>query len=259
MADTFKSYFSRNLKKVIAKFGDVALLDEIGESNLSSALATKINGKADSSTVTTLSGKVDTLIGSDTGKSARSIAAEELATQLIPQNAAESLDTLQEIAAWIQAHPGDASAMNAAISALQTKVTLGNATTYVAATGTYVDGTTYYTDSTGATEVDTSSLTEGVTDVSSYYVASSGSQYATVKAYVEAYVASQVAGTTGLSDFSATTTGSGNVITAASYNNTTGVTTFTKGVTAITEDDLIDLTTSEIDALFVAETPSSGD
>lgn len=65
---------------------------------------------------------VDTLIGTDTGKSARTIANEELAKQLIPENAAESLNTLTEIAAWIQAHPDDASAMNEAISALQTKV-----------------------------------------------------------------------------------------------------------------------------------------
>jgi len=68
---------------------------------------------------------VDTLIGSDTGKSARTIANEELATQLIPANAAEALNTLQEIAAWIQAHPGDASTMNAAITALQNKLVLG--------------------------------------------------------------------------------------------------------------------------------------
>lgn len=68
---------------------------------------------------TVLAGKVDTLIGTDTGKSARTIANEELAKQLIPENANESLDTLAEVAAWIQAHPGDASAMNAAITKLQ--------------------------------------------------------------------------------------------------------------------------------------------
>lgn len=65
---------------------------------------------------------VDTLIGTDTGKSARVIANEELAKQLIPENAADSLDTLTEIAAWIQAHPDDAAAMNEAITALQNKV-----------------------------------------------------------------------------------------------------------------------------------------
>ena len=62
---------------------------------------------------------VGTLIGSDSGKSARTIANEELAAQLIPESAQESLDTLGEIAAWIQEHPNDASAMNAAITKLQ--------------------------------------------------------------------------------------------------------------------------------------------
>lgn len=64
-------------------------------------------------------GNVTTLVGADTGKSARAIANEELAAQLIPESAKDSLDTLQEIAAWIQEHPDDASAMNAAIEALQ--------------------------------------------------------------------------------------------------------------------------------------------
>lgn len=66
--------------------------------------------------------KVDTLVGADTGKSVRTIANEELASQLIAENAADALDSLQEIAAWIQAHPGDAATMNAAIEALQAKV-----------------------------------------------------------------------------------------------------------------------------------------
>ena len=92
---------------------------------------------------------VNTLIGSDSNKSARTIANEELAAQLITANADASLDTLQEIAAWIQSHPGDASAMNSAITALQTKLTLGTDT--------------------------------------------NNQEYATVKAYVEAYVAAQLA------------------------------------------------------------------
>lgn len=65
---------------------------------------------------------VDTLIGDDTSKSVRTIVAEELAEKLIPENAAAARDTLAEIAAWIQQHPEDASAMNAAITALQTAV-----------------------------------------------------------------------------------------------------------------------------------------
>lgn len=60
----------------------------------------------------TAEGKITKLIGDDADKSVRTIANEELAKQLIPENAAESLNELQEIAAWIQAHPGDAAAMN---------------------------------------------------------------------------------------------------------------------------------------------------
>lgn len=63
----------------------------------------------------TAEGKLTTLIGEDAGKSARTIANEELAKQLIPETAAEAMNELQEIAAWIQAHPGDAAAMNKAI------------------------------------------------------------------------------------------------------------------------------------------------
>lgn len=77
---------------------------------------------------TAVDAKVTTLIGSDADKSVRKIANEELAAQLIPANAAESLNTLQEIAAWIQNHPGDASAMNSAIEVLQAKTELGKYT-----------------------------------------------------------------------------------------------------------------------------------
>lgn len=67
----------------------------------------------------TLQQTITTLVGNDSGKSARTIANEELAAQLIPDDAQESLNTLQEIADWIQDHPDDASAMNTAITAIQ--------------------------------------------------------------------------------------------------------------------------------------------
>lgn len=88
-----------------------------------------LDGKADDGDitaldgrVTTVEGKLTTLIGTDTGKSVRTIANEELVAQLIPETAKQSLDTLQEIAAWIQAHPDDASAMNTRITDLETLV-----------------------------------------------------------------------------------------------------------------------------------------
>ena len=84
---------------------------QVSEADLDSALTAVLAAKAAKT-------DVDTLIGSDTGKSVRTIANEELAAQLIPEGAQESLDTLTEIAQWIQSHPGDAAAMNAAIAKL---------------------------------------------------------------------------------------------------------------------------------------------
>ena len=52
------------------------------------------------------------------------------------------------------------------------------AVTYVAATGKFVAGTTYYEDNTGSSTVNTTDFEEGVTDVSYYFVASPA-----VKAY----------------------------------------------------------------------------
>ena len=166
--------------------GFEAGVTDVSEYFVASSFTSAATGK-----VAVLEGKMATLIGSDTGKSVRTIANEELAAQLIPANAQASLDSLQEIAAWIQEHPGDAAAMNAAIQALQAKTVLGNTgnTQYVKATGTYVADTTYYTDNTGETEVDTTSFTAGETSVEDYYVAAPV-EYATVKAYVEAAIAS---------------------------------------------------------------------
>ena len=66
-----------------------------------------------------LEATVTTLVGEDSGKSIRTIANEELAAQLIAEDATESLDTLKEIAEWIQSHPEDAAAMNAEIAKIK--------------------------------------------------------------------------------------------------------------------------------------------
>ena len=72
--------------------------------------------------LTALEPKVATLIGDDADKSVRTITNEELVKQLIPENAQDALDTLEEIAAWIQDHPGDAAAMNKSIKDLEALV-----------------------------------------------------------------------------------------------------------------------------------------
>lgn len=102
------------LKLVATESLDAAIVDIIAY--------VKQNRAAIDANISTVNGKVTTLIGSDAAKSVRTIANEELAAQLIPANAKEALDTLQEIAAWIQGHPDDASAMNTAITNLQNLV-----------------------------------------------------------------------------------------------------------------------------------------
>ena len=102
------------LKLVATESLDAAIVDIIAY--------VKQNRSAIDANISTVNGKVTALIGSDAAKSVRTIANEELAAQLIPANAKEALDTLQEIAAWIQSHPDDASAMNTAITNLQNLV-----------------------------------------------------------------------------------------------------------------------------------------
>ena len=70
---------------------------QISEADLDTALKAVLDGKASGADLATL-------IGTDAGKSARTIANEELAAQLIPEGAQEALDTLTEIAQWIQDH-----------------------------------------------------------------------------------------------------------------------------------------------------------
>ena len=109
---TANGTLSVNGKDVAIKgLAALAYKAQVSEADLDSALTAVLAAKA-------AKADMDTLIGSDAGKSARTIANEELTKQLIPEDAQESLNTLTEIAAWIQEHPDDASAMNAAIAKL---------------------------------------------------------------------------------------------------------------------------------------------
>ena len=93
--------------------------------------------------------------------------------KMMTVTAASGLTAVNEIAA-ADAPNGNAITVNGAKftpSAAGTYVfEYIQAATYVSATGTYVTGTTYYSDDTGSSTVDTSTFEAGVTDVSSYYV-----------------------------------------------------------------------------------------
>lgn len=109
---TANGTLSVNGKDVAIKgLAALAYKAQVSEADLDAALKAILDGKASGADLVTL-------IGKDAGKSARTIANEELAAQLIPEGAQEALNTLTEIAQWIQNHPNDASAMNAAITKL---------------------------------------------------------------------------------------------------------------------------------------------
>jgi len=114
-AQTAATYDDTQVKADIKANADA--IDAIEEDYLKNTDKEELQGA-----INTEKGRVDTLVGNDANKSVRTIAAEELAAQLIAENAQEALDTLGEIAAWIQAHPGDAAAMNRAIDDLEALV-----------------------------------------------------------------------------------------------------------------------------------------
>lgn len=92
-----------------------ASIKAIADDYLKATDKTELQGNID-----TVSNKVTTLIGSvegDDGKSARTIASEEVAK--IVAGADTAYDTLKEISDWISSHKDDASAMNSAILALE--------------------------------------------------------------------------------------------------------------------------------------------
>lgn len=66
--------------------------------------------------------KLDILIGEDASKSVRKIANEELAAQLLTGKADADFKTLKELAAWLEDHPEEVSAINLSIKNLQNLV-----------------------------------------------------------------------------------------------------------------------------------------
>lgn len=100
--------------------------------------AAKSAADAAQADVDALETTVTTLIGSDTGKTARAIAAEE--TAKIVAGADESYDTLKEIADWISSHTTDAASMNSQINANTANITaLDNSLAAIAKTGNVND------------------------------------------------------------------------------------------------------------------------
>ena len=134
------------------------------KSEIRTELNAKIDEKAAQTDLDDVASKVTTLIGTDDNKSVRTIANEELVAKLIAADAKESLDTLEEIAAWIQSHPEDASKMNAEITALKNQligIDAGEGTVkkYIDDNIAAIDLSPYAT---------TTALTSGITEAKTY-------------------------------------------------------------------------------------------
>ena len=101
-----------HVKDVIAD--EHKLSEKANISDLSNyATKDEVSDLVDMTVVNNLSTKVNTLIKTDTNKSVREIANDELTKQLLNGN--DNFQTLQELSAWINEHPEDASAMNESI------------------------------------------------------------------------------------------------------------------------------------------------
>ena len=131
--------FERFWQHVVVKLGDKANLDHTHDDLYYTEA--EVDEK-----ISEVSAPLSTLVGSDTDKSARDIALEVLTEQLVPETAQESLDTLEEIAAWIQEHPESFTALNAivqnnssSITDLDSRVDALEETTYVEYTDEEID------------------------------------------------------------------------------------------------------------------------
>ena len=105
-----------NVDVSVANLAALAFLSEVSESELATALKNMIDSKAEASALTAI-------IGEDTGKTIREVAAAEVAK--IVGNADQSLDTLEEIAAWILNDTTGAAKMANDIAAHTSKLALG--------------------------------------------------------------------------------------------------------------------------------------
>ena len=111
-AKAVKDYVDNLVTGGIGALGALAKKDKVTETELGDALKKKINDAA---------AQASTLVGEDASKSARAIAAEEVAK--IVDGADSSFDTLKEIATYISTNETAMDALNEAIGKKANKAT----------------------------------------------------------------------------------------------------------------------------------------
>lgn len=211
----------KNAEEKYAKKGEVVLAD------LSTALQDVITGKADAATTLAGYGITDSM----TAVQIESAISRAVSSVYKPGGSA-AFDSLPELSA---ANLG--KVVNVATDFTTTENFVeGAGKTHPAGTNVVIVDT----DLTGENPSYKYDVFAGFVDLSGY---SSTEQ-------MNAAISASIAGLIKKTDLDAETTGNGNVITSASYDKTTGKTTFTKGITALTEDDFTEYTDAQIDALW---------
>lgn len=210
-----------NMEQKYAKKGEIA------SSDLSSALQAVIAGKADAATTLAGYGITDAM----TAEQVTAAISGAVSSVYKPGGSAASA-SLPELSA---ANLGKVVNVTDAFTTTADFVE-GAGKKHPAGTNVAIVDT----DETGESPAYKYDVLAGFVDLSGY---SSTEQ-------MNAAIAAAVLGLIKKTDISAETTGSGNVITAASYDSATGKTTYEKGITALTEADFTEYTDAQIDALW---------
>ena len=233
----FKEYFQRNLRKVVqeqqTRLGALAAKNEVAYSDLASALQDIITGKADAATTLAGYGITDAM----TATEIQNAISAQIGSTYRPAGTIEGSALIADL--LVEENVGKVFNISSALSitaeneALFANLDAGDKVKKgddVGVIAVEVEGETTYLFNDFAGFVDLSA-------------------YSTTAEMNQAISTAMIT----LTDLSASTTGDGNVVTAVSYDNTTGEFTATKGDTAVMASELVDLTDAEVDALFDAE------
>lgn len=200
----------------VTGLGALAYLSEVGESQLASDLLAVINGKADAATTLAGYGITDGMTATEIASAiSEAIAGADHLKRVIVTSTDDIDLTADDADQYI----------------------------YMVANADGESGNSYdeYMVINGALE----KVGDWAVDLSDYAktsevttaIATALADYATTSD-VNSAISTAVASLITLSSLSYEETGTGNVVTAVTYDNTTGVFTITKGITALTEDDV---------------------
>lgn len=212
-----------------AALGALAALDEVGESNLASALRDVINGKADKATTLAGYGITDGMTATEIASAiSTAIAGADHLQRKVVTNVGEINVNAEDADRYIYMVPKAGESGDSYDE-------------YMVISGAL--------ESVGDWKVDLSDYAKTAEVTAA--IAAALVEYAKTADVTKA-INDAVANLITLESLSVETTGTGNVVTAVEYNNSTGKFTVTKGITALQESDIVAYTTEEINGLFTA-------